>query len=56
MSENWRCDNWPSDHLFGVIDYAQSQIEMWRNRQKIAMAELVLRGEIADMSFEVDDA
>ena len=45
MSEQWHCESLPSDHLWGLVEHAQSQIEMWTRRQEIALGHLATRGE-----------
>lgn len=46
MSENWHCEHLPSDHLWGIADHAQTQIEMWTNRRDRAIGQLADRGEV----------
>lgn len=48
MSEHINYKDLPSDHLWGVIDHAQAQIELWTRRQQIALGHLVCRGEIGE--------
>lgn len=46
MSDNWHIEQLPSDHLFGLADHAQTQIEMWTTRRDRAIGELAGRGEV----------
>lgn len=46
MSENWRCEHLPSEHLWSLADHAQSQIEMWTMRRDRAIGQLADRGEV----------
>lgn len=48
MSEQWHCENLPSDHLWGIVEHAQSQIDMWLRRQRMALGQLAVRGEIGE--------
>jgi len=46
MSEQWHPERLDDDHLWGLIEHAQSQIEMWTRRQEIAMGHLATRGVV----------
>lgn len=46
--EAWKCDGFSEDHLFAIVDHADSQIKEWTRRRDIAIGHLAARGFIVE--------